>query len=146
MHKIKKVFKDYPFAHRQPTHDGHCKLVHGHNWDFEIVLECDELDGNGFVYDFGKFKWLRSWFEKMFDHTCLINEDDPELSLFKVLESQGLLDLRVVKSCSSEGLAELVYEELRMRLSGDPDCKQRGVKVSYVMVHEDVHNSAIYSG
>jgi len=31
-----KKFGEYPFAHRQPLHDGMCKLVHGHNWTFEV--------------------------------------------------------------------------------------------------------------
>lgn len=82
MHRVTKVFKGYPFAHRQHTHDGHCRLIHGHNWDFEIALEADQLDENGFVYDFGKFGWLKEWLENMFDHTLLLNKDDPQLNFF----------------------------------------------------------------
>lgn len=144
MYLINKKFKGYPFAHRQPTHDGHCKLVHGHNWDFEICLKSKELDDHGFVYDFGKFKWLKEWLTENFDHTCLINTDDPQLGTFKILHEQGLLNLVEVDSCSTEGIARLVHDKIQSVLESDEDCKSRNVKIQYVLVNEDENNSAAY--
>lgn len=137
-YKITKKFKGYPFAHRQPTHDGHCKLIHGHNWDFEICLSSHALDSNGFVYDFGQFKDFRKWLDEMFDHTLLINEDDSRLVSFKLLQEAGLADLKVVESCSCEGLAKFVFEYLKEYL------KDHVAEVDYVRVFEDETNTAIY--
>lgn len=138
MYSIQKRFDGFPFAHRQHTHEGHCKLIHGHNWDFEICLEGTELDENGFVYDFGKFKWLKEWLTHMFDHTCVISEDDPRLYEFKDAHKTGLLNLRVVPSCSAEGLAKFIYTHIIAT-----DLK---VKLAWVKVYEDHKNSACYAG
>lgn len=146
MYQITKRFQGYPFAHRQHTHDGHCKLIHGHNWDFEICLTSDHLDENNFVYDFGKFKWLKEWFSERFDHTCVISQDDPELDRFQTLHSEGFLNLFIVPSCSAEGLAKLVYEQVRTRLDNDADLIERDVKLAWVRVYEDHKNVAQYGG
>ena len=52
-----KRYDNLPFAHRQPNHEGHCSLIHGHNWSFEFEFKASKLDGNGFVIDFGDLKW-----------------------------------------------------------------------------------------
>ena len=145
MYRIKKTFKGYPFAHRQHTHDGHCKLVHGHNWDFEICMSADHLDQNGFVYDFGKFGDLKKWFTEMFDHTCLINGDDPNLEVFELLRAQGLIDLRIVDSCSSEGIAKMIYDKITADLKTDEN-NHRNLQLNYVIVYEDYKNAAQYTG
>ena len=54
MMNCKKTYSDIPFAHRQHLHDGHCALIHGHNWSFTVTFSCHETDLNGFVVDFGK--------------------------------------------------------------------------------------------
>lgn len=147
MYKITKKFQGYPFAHRQHTHGGHCKLIHGHNWDFVICLQSSELDEHGFIYDFGKFKPFKEWLEHMFDHTILISKDDPQLSTMKILNEQGLMDMHIVESCSCEGIAKLVYEELVRRLKNDEsDFVAHNVSVVYVQVYEDHKNTAVYSG
>lgn len=143
MYRIKKQFTGYPFAHRQHTHGGHCKQVHGHNWDFEICLEAEELDENGFVYDFGNFGWLKRWLEETFDHTILINKDDPEINTFRVLDGK-VLNLIEVESCSSEGIAKMVYEKIQERIKAHKS--HRNVKLVYVVVQEDTNNSAQYTG
>jgi 6-pyruvoyl-tetrahydropterin synthase len=138
---ISKTFLGYPFAHRQPNHAGHCALIHGHNWDFTVELSAPEgqLDENDFVYDFGKFAWLKEWLTYMFDHTCVINATDPLLENFKELDIQNLLNLRIVDSASAEGLAKLVYEFIKTKDLGD------NVELVSVTVHEDYKNSAKYS-
>ena len=105
-----KIFKDYPFAHRQPTHDGHCAFIHGHNWDFEITFAAEKLDGNGFVIDFGKLDFLKDWLKEKFDHTCVIPSTDPKLETMLQLHRDKLIDLRVLTSAGCEGLAGIVLE------------------------------------
>jgi len=146
MYVINKRFKGYPFAHRQWKHRGHCKLVHGHNWDFEVCIGCTRLDDNGFVFDFGKFKDFKKWLELNFDHTCVINEDDPQIQTFQNMDRIGLLDLRKIKSCSSEGIAKYIYEQLQSNFEKRRDCAERGIKIRYVRVFEDHKNTATYYG
>lgn len=139
MYRIEKTFQGYPFAHRQPNHDGHCAYIHGHNWDFTIKLESqdDHLDLNDFVYDFGKFKWLKAWFDHMFDHTCVINEFDPRLPEFEEMHKSGLMQLRIVPSGSAEGLAKYIFDYIADQL--------HSCRLVSVTVHEDHKNTATYS-
>jgi|SRR5690625_94527 len=154
---IKKKFEGYPFAHRQPSHNGHCALVHGHNWSFEIEMSAEELDENDFVYDFGKFGWLKTWLADNFDHTLVLNEDDPDRKLFEVLKKMGLAKVVYVPSCSAEGLAKYVYDYIsyviinRQRdqelsvIVGEKDT-DRGIQLESVTVYEDHKNKATYNG
>lgn len=138
---ISKTFLGYPFAHRQPNHKGHCALIHGHNWDFTIELSAPDgyLDENDFVYDFGKFAWLKEWFTEMFDHTCVINATDPLLEKFKTMHAEGLMNLKIVPSASAEGLAKLIYEYITKMDLGE------NVDLISVTVKEDYKNTATYS-
>lgn len=47
---------DISFAHHVRGHAGHCINLHGHTWKFEVGLEADALDAEGFVVDFGLLK------------------------------------------------------------------------------------------
>jgi len=142
MYKVIKTFGEYPFAHRQHTHTGHCQYIHGHNWRIRITLCSDQLDENGFVYDFGKFKKLKEWFNHMFDHTLLINEDDPHLDFFKSntwIDSHMLWDMRIIPSGSAEKLAEYIYAKIPNYVKADND-----VYLESIEVFEDAKNVAIY--
>lgn len=163
--KIKKRYGDFPFAHRQPSHDGHCALIHGHGWYFEFTFVCNEVEkGTGFVVDFGKLKGLRKWLEDRFDHTLVLNDDDPELEyLLRFLggKPQGDIDLRratpdgptlakivPVPNCSCEGLAVWLLEQVNKEFfwegapQGTPELFNRHVRVVEVTVFEDNKNSA----
>lgn len=134
-----KLFGPYPFAHRQPTHDGHCKLIHGHDWQFEIEFEASSVDGNGFVLDFGKTKFIKDKFTEWFDHTFVIPNNDPELEFFKQVEQRGLAKLTILPEASAEGLAEYLLfavDELVRNNTGGR------VTVRRVTVFEDEKNSA----
>jgi 6-pyruvoyltetrahydropterin/6-carboxytetrahydropterin synthase len=61
------------------------------------------------VVDFGTLQPLKDWLERWFDHTCLINADDPERQLFQQLQERGILDLRVLPNVSMEGSARFVW-------------------------------------
>lgn len=143
MYYITKEFKGYPFAHRQWKHDGHCALIHGHNWDFRVVLKSDELDENGFIFDFGKFGDLKKWFNEKFDHTTVLNENDPEMVVFKLLNKQGFLDLVIVESCSCEGIAKFIYDHVKEYMHEVTDGR---VQLVAIDVYEDEKNSARYTG
>lgn len=141
-----KKFSNLPFAHRQPNHSGHCALIHGHNWDFEFEFQAKGLDANGFVIDFGDLKWLRAWLEAQFDHTLVLNTDDPFLRyLLDATDTDGdrpsLANIVTVPNCGAEGLAKYVFEQVNdmlRRLTLDR------VSLRRVTVFEDLKNSATF--
>lgn len=52
---------DFPAAHSNAHHDGHCSNVHGHTWTLEItcrgrVIEDESNPAFGMVVDFGDIK------------------------------------------------------------------------------------------
>lgn len=151
MHTVKKSYRDLPAAHRQPKHDGHCRLIHGHNWGFDIVLGCTSFDPNGFVLDVGKLKPVKDFLTETFDHTLLLNEDDP-LFIGDELEAEfdmlrELSKLVKVPNCGMEGLAQYVFEEVQLILERafNDDFRNRGLRVVEVTCFEDSKNSSTYT-
>ena len=55
-------------AFRQPFADSHCKFIHGYLLYVKFWFECNELDKNNWVVDFGSFKKLKDSLENKFDH------------------------------------------------------------------------------
>jgi len=134
-----KIYKDIPFAHRQPNHDGHCAFIHGHNWTVEITFASKELDENNFIVDFGKLKYIKSWIDENLDHACLVNSDDP--CLIELGESKYFKFFKM-RDCSCEGIATfLFYTFSDLLKSNEP----RDVKIVKLIVKEDSKNSAEYS-
>jgi 6-pyruvoyltetrahydropterin/6-carboxytetrahydropterin synthase len=137
---IEKQFIDYPFAHRQPNHAGHCSLIHGHNWSFALCLTAREMDECGFVLDFGRMGFIKDWLANHFDHTLVLNETDPMLSNAAdraVLERFS--EVVTVPDCSCEGLAQYVAEKLNTLIL---EMTFGRVWVCWVEVKEDSKNSA----
>lgn len=150
MYYITKQYRDLPAAHRQPKHDGHCRFIHGHNWGFDIIMTCRDLDENGFVIDVGKLSKIKEYLVKMFDHTLLLNLDDSMNGpLLQGLENgQAVMaDIRQVPNCGMEGLAKLVFDTITVLIqeTGDIAGADRGLVVVEVTCYEDSKNSATYS-
>ena len=136
-----KKFGPFPFAHRQPEHDGHCQLIHGHSWWFEVTFQASSLDSNGFVTDFGKLKEIKSELACKFDHTLVINSLDKELGRFQELQHEGICKLTIVPSASAEGLAHyvaLLVDRMIQQFSSGR------VTVREVTCFEEDTNSATY--
>jgi 6-pyruvoyltetrahydropterin/6-carboxytetrahydropterin synthase len=137
-----KRFGPFPFAHRQHKHDGHCALIHGHNFYFEVMFMAANMDENNFVVDFGKLDDVKRELGCHFDHTFVVNYDDPNRGLFTELHNQGLCKLIIVDSGSAEGLAEFAYkltDKIIRRFTNER------VRVYKVTCFEDEKNAATYS-
>lgn len=136
----KKTYRDIPFAHRQHRHDGHCALIHGHNWAITLTFACRETDANGFVVDFGKLNYLKSWIDENLDHACLFNENDAEKDA--LLDQFGrLFKAYTLPNSSCEGLAQHIYQVFDPMVRGQT--KER-VRIAQVEIEEDSKNSATY--
>ena len=77
----------------------------------------------------------------MFDHTFLASADDPHLNLFREMEKQSIIQLRILPNVGMEGTAKYVYEIVNPMIDS-----QTGGRawVKSVEVRENEKNSALY--
>ncbi|MAD68415.1 MAG: 6-pyruvoyl tetrahydropterin synthase [Synechococcus sp. CPC100] len=108
-HTCSKHFEGYPCSHRQWQHPGHCRFVHGYSRSFTVWFAATHLDQCGFVVDFSSLRPLEKQLRDQFDHTFLVNSDDPLMQQWQTLHEQGALDLRVMDNVGMEASARLVW-------------------------------------
>ena len=89
MYRIHKSI-DISFAHHVRGHSGPCINVHGHTWKFEVGLQAETLDHEGFVVDFSllRSRVLLPCF-RLLDHALAVGEDTYQES------SEALMELGV---------------------------------------------------
>lgn len=103
------------------------------------------MDENGFVVDVGDLGPIKDFLVNHFDHTLLLNQDDPMLSFLKNNLGYALAMIRVVPNNSMEGLAEFVYDAASRLLEAcDPEGDERGLAIRSVTCWEDSKNRATY--
>lgn len=140
-----KEFFDYPCSHRQWKHEGHCKFVHGYSRSFKFWFKCDELNECGFVADFSMFKPLKEHLTHMFDHTLLLNSDDPHLKTFELLNELKVFQLRVMENVSMEGTSKYLLEKANDLIKQFHSRElERGLKCFKVETRENRKNAANY--
>ena len=105
-----KSFEDFPCSHRQWRHEGHCRFVHGYSRSFTFWFVAKELDVNGFVVDFSRLKPLEKRLKEQFDHTFLVNKDDPLLNYWKELHDLKALNLRIMDNVGMEFSSKLIWQ------------------------------------
>lgn len=134
-----KTYRDIPFAHRQHRHEGHCSLIHGHNWSFTLTFGCRELDRNGFVVDFGKLRYIRDWIEANLDHACVFSHDDPLVDTLIAAGGSAAWKVYRLDCCSCEGLARHLFDIFDRMVRDDTADR---VYLLAIEVAEDSRNSA----
>ena len=143
-----KHFDNFSVAIRQwKAQHSHCSLLHGYALEFKVWFEPIspmELDEMNWVVDFGIFSrnGLKDWLNDMFDHTLLIEKDDPYLDVFLAMGPMKLAKVHVMEKMGAESLAKLVFAKFN-----DTFSKTEGGRVKVVKVEcfENGKNSAIYS-
>jgi 6-pyruvoyltetrahydropterin/6-carboxytetrahydropterin synthase len=136
----KKSYRDIPFAHRQHRHDGHCALIHGHNWGITLTFACTETDGNGFVVDFGKLKYLKAWIDEHLDHACLFNADDTEAKHL-LCNAGHLFKAFILPNSACEGIAQHLHGIFDQMVRAETNNR---VWITEIEINEDSKNSATY--
>lgn len=142
MYEAVKSFDGFPCCHRQWRHSGHCRFVHGYSRSFTFWFRSHRLDENQFVVDFSSLKALREKLAEQFDHTFLINKDDPLLDHWQNLHDLGALDLRVMNNVGMESTAEMIW-----KWANDLVHAQHGGRVCCFKTEsrENTKNAATYS-
>ena len=141
MYKSTKTFTGLPCAHRQWRDEGHCSLVHGYDRTVIITYGCHALDEKGWVVDFGGLKKVKAWLEDKFDHTLLINEDDPMRPLFEKHDG-GLWKLTILPNVGMEGSSNYIYRQVNPMIE---EMTQGRCWVVSVECRENVKNSALFT-
>ncbi|MDJ0654354.1 MAG: 6-carboxytetrahydropterin synthase [Xanthomonadales bacterium] len=141
LYRSSKTFRGFPCAHRKWRHDGHCAWVHGYSREFIVWFQSTERDENGFVMDFGALGEVRRWLEDRFDHTLLLDTDDPMLDRFRELERDGACKLTVLDDVGMEGTARFVYEYLNQWVGERTNGR---VSVYSVECRENEKNSGLF--
>jgi 6-pyruvoyltetrahydropterin/6-carboxytetrahydropterin synthase len=126
----------------------HCSLLHGYALGVTVVVGANSLDSRNWVFNFSNFKVLKSWLVEMFDHTVVLAQDDPQLNVFKDLDSKNLIKLKIVPAVGCEKFAELVFRKMSQILedakNSDPINTNEDAWVDSVTVHEHGANSATF--
>jgi 6-pyruvoyltetrahydropterin/6-carboxytetrahydropterin synthase len=146
-----KVYDGFSCVFRQWRAIGtHCRFLHGYSVSFKIIYE-GALDEKNWVWDFGGMKRAvgnidgmnpKQWFDYMFDHTTVVAQDDPHLSVFKEMDAQGVIQLRILPNVGAEKFAEYVYHKVNDFVKAETGGR---VRVASVEARENEKNSAIYS-
>jgi len=145
-----KTFDNFTVALRQwKAQHSHCQLLHGYSLEFKIwfssiePLEENQLDDMNWVVDFGGFKHngLKEWMNEMFDHTMLIQKDDPYKDIFEQMGVMGLAKVHFLDKMGCESLAKLVFDKFNDILSRTDAGRCKVIKVE---CFENNKNSAIY--
>ena len=145
-----KIFDGFSTVFRQWRADGtHCQFLHGYGISFKITFE-GELDEKNWVWDFGGMKRAKgtidsmnpkAWMDHMFDHTVIMAEDDPYLELFKDIDKNKLIQLRVIPATGAEQFAKFIYDKVNEFVLEETNNR---VRVTQVEFKEHNKNSAIY--
>jgi 6-pyruvoyltetrahydropterin/6-carboxytetrahydropterin synthase len=148
--KSTKLFDGYSTCFRQWKADGtHCRFLHGYAISFRVWFE-GQLDERNWVWDFGGMKRAKNtiedkspkeYFEWLLDHTTVVAEDEPCLDLFKQMDKDGIIQLRVLPAVGCEKFAEHLYGIINEFLQKETNGRVKAVKVE---VYEHEKNSASY--
>ena len=146
-----KVFDGFSCCFRQwKATTTHCQYLHGYGVSFKVWFKGD-LDDRNWVWDFGGMKRAKTqidgmspkaWMDYMFDHTVIVAKDDPKIDSFKVLNSNGVIQLREVEATGAEKFAEFIFHKLNNFVKIETNER---VRVTQVEFREHNKNSAIYS-
>ncbi len=149
-----KKFDNFSVALRQwKAQHSHCQLLHGYAFKIKVWFGSNEpdvekqLDDMNWIVDYGCFKkepqgnGLRQWLDDQFDHTTLIEKDDPYLDLFQQMEQMNLCKLIVMDKMGAESVARLVYNKFNDKLSKTDAGRCKVIKVE---VFENDNNSSIF--
>jgi 6-pyruvoyltetrahydropterin/6-carboxytetrahydropterin synthase len=127
------------------------KFLHGYGVSLKVWFE-GELDERNWVWDFGGFKRAKgtidgmnpkAWMDYMLDHTTIVAEDDPYLPVFKQMEADSVILLRIIPAVGAERFAEYFYNKLNDFVQAETAGRVRVVQVEF---REHEKNTAFYKG
>ncbi|GAB6072281.1 6-carboxytetrahydropterin synthase [Venenivibrio stagnispumantis] len=121
-----------------------CINLHGHSYVLEVTVGSDSLNEQEMVVDFYHIKSaLKSLIDDVFDHSFIIDRNDPIFPEFQKLF--GCYKLTVVDFCpTAEALAKYFYDYLTQKLKEAN--LEEDIKVVSVTLWETATGKATYRG
>ena len=143
MFTCSKLLMGFSSAYRNHNSKTDCFLLHGYSRDFYIEFGANHLDKSGFVVDYGSpaLKEFKRWLEENFDHTTVLQADDPLARHFKALERDGHCKLTLVHCVSAEGWAMYIAKMLQELIHESTDGR---AWVNFVECRENYKNASRY--
>jgi len=143
MYTSTKYFHEIgPCAYRNWMSQTDCYLLHGYCRSFNFVFGAKHLDRQNFVVDFGGLKDIKRQLEDWFDHTIILQADDPLVETFRILDQKMHCRLRTFPIISCEGLAQYVGEYVNHML--EERTQGRAYVISCEMIEAE-KNTALYT-
>lgn len=119
---VLKIVTDFASAHSLRDYPGDCARLHGHNWQVEVSVFSQVLDGSGMAIDFREIKKQTKLVVKRLDHQYL-NEIKP----FDVLNP------------TAENIAKYFFDEIALLITN------KDIKVKEVLIWETPRSAVTYS-
>ncbi len=136
---LTKTFR-FESAHRMSKgYQGKCANIHGHSWNGHVAFSFETLDEYDMGYDFRDMGAFTRGIEEQLDHKLLLCSDDTEI--IALCRKQGLAIVIFEKNPTCETIARHFYDEIKEKLSDDPN-----IKIEYVQIEETCTTSCRYSG
>lgn len=132
-----KLMDGYSTCYRNHLSTGQTQHLHGCDIKFRMYFEGD-LDYRNWVADFGWMKRskqtvngmnLKDYFSYLFDHTCLIQNDDPFREIFEDMNSKGTIQLRLLDSTTKEGIEQFLSNIIQELISNETNGRVNLVKL-----------------
>jgi 6-pyruvoyltetrahydropterin/6-carboxytetrahydropterin synthase len=114
-----QVTKIFTFAagHRLYGYDGPCANIHGHNYRLEVTVEDNGVNAMGMVVDFAELKQRVGLALTKYDHSLILNKNDPLIEALKVGSVAGLK----ITIMNNNPTAENMLSDLMKSLPDDCD-------------------------
>ena len=149
-----KKFENYSCCVRQwKAQHSHCQLLHGYSFWFKVWFASNEkdvdkqLDDMNWIVDYGGFKdaprgnGIKAWMNHMWDHTTLIQADDPYREWFEEMQVEGIAKVHFLEKMGAETMAKIVFDKMNDVLSKTDAGRCKVIKVE---CFENDKNSSIY--
>ena len=123
---IKRYATDTPFRcmFRDHTKTGEEGFLKGYALSVKIDFSCvdDSMDLKtlqAFVRD--KTEWADNYLNELFANTVLISQMDPLGNVIIILETEGLIDVRLMRDVSLIGLSRMIMEDFSVIVKEQTD-------------------------
>jgi 6-pyruvoyltetrahydropterin/6-carboxytetrahydropterin synthase len=124
---------EFDYAHRLSHYKGKCRNIHGHRGKAIVTVESCELNDEDIVIDFKVIKSsVKEWIDENWDHTLLLNSDDPFIDVFKQI------DIRLYLFEGHDPTSEVMARKLYLV------CHSMNIPVTRVAIKESPTSEAIY--
>lgn len=151
MYEVTREF-EVPVGHILVQHDGKCRGMHGHELKILVTLQCESLNSNYMILDFGDLKGIVGDIIESLDHGFIIDEKSTD-KLGDIANSDFIKLNTISGEPTAENLAKGIYQEIRPRIDKsyltnygleDKKIPSDPIYLKSVTVYENSRSSSTY--